>query len=169
MTADKAYWATATGNRGRFTEEFCRERLLQGFGAKHVFANVEVYESKGKRLGEIDVLVVFGDRAILLQAKSKKLTLEARKGNDLRIKDDFKKSVQDSYDQGLICAKVLGNAQYKFVPKGGSPLNLPAFEEIYIFCLVSSLWKWEKVQEMLSAQSHAMMGRPGDLPAPARC
>jgi len=137
MTDDEAYWATATENRGRFTEEFCRERLLKVFGAKHVFANVEVYESKGKRLGEIDVLVVFGDRAILLQAKSKKLTLEARKGNDLRIKDDFKKSVQDSYDQGLICAKALGNAQYKFVPKGGSPLTLTALEEIYIFCVVS--------------------------------
>lgn len=32
-----------------------------------------------------------------------------------------------------------------------------------------SLWKWEKVQEVLSAQSNAMMGRPVDLPAPARC
>lgn len=137
MTADNAYWATATENRGRFTEAFCTERLLQVFGVKHVFTNVEIYESKGKRLGEIDVLVAFGDRAILLQAKSKKLTLEARKGNDLQIKDDFKKSVQDSYDQGLICAKVLGNAKYKFVPKGGSPLNLAAFEEIYIFCIVS--------------------------------
>ena len=46
---------------------------------------------KGKKVGEIDVLVIFGDRAIVLQAKSKRLTLEARKGNDNQIKDDFKK------------------------------------------------------------------------------
>jgi len=138
MTADKTYWATAAANRGRFTEDFCRERLLQVFNAKHVFTNVEVYESKGKCLGEIDVLVVFGDRAIVLQAKSKKLTHEARKGNDLQIKDDFKKSVQDSYDQGLICANLLGNAHYKFVPKGGSLLShMTRFEEVYIFCVVS--------------------------------
>lgn len=137
MTADKAYWATATKNRGRFTEEFCRQRLVQVFGDKNVFTNVEIYESKRKRIGEIDVLVVFGNQAILLQAKSKKLTLEARKGNDLQIKDDFKKSVQDSYDQGLLCAKVLGDAQYKFISKGGSSINLAAIEEIYIFCVVS--------------------------------
>lgn len=137
MTSDKAYWGTATKNRGLFTEEFCKQRLSQVFGNKHVFANVEIYESKGKRIGEIDVLVVFGNRSILLQAKSKKLTLEARKGNDLQIKDDFKKSVQDAYDQGLICAKALGNTQYKFVPKDGSPINLSAFKEIYIVCVVS--------------------------------
>lgn len=136
MTSDKAYWATATKNRGLFTEEFCKQRLSQVFGDEYVFANVEIYESKGKRIGEIDVLVVFGNRAILLQAKSKRLTLEARKGNDLQIKDDFKKSVQDAYDQGLICAKVLGRPQYKFVPKGESPINLSAFEEIYIVCVV---------------------------------
>jgi hypothetical protein len=45
------------------------------------------------------VLVLFGNRAIVLQAKAKKLTLEARKGNDNQLKDDFKKSVQESYDQ----------------------------------------------------------------------
>lgn len=90
-----------------------------------------------KRIGEIDVLVAFGDQAILLQAKSKKLTLEARRGNDLQIKKDFKKSVQDAYDQGLICAKVLGNSRYKFVSKDGNQLNLSAFKEIYIVCVVS--------------------------------
>ncbi|MBB5349258.1 hypothetical protein HNQ81_003010 [Desulfoprunum benzoelyticum] len=137
MTSDKRYWGKATKNRGLFTEEFCEQRLSHVFGDKDVFANVDIYESKGKRIGEIDVLVIFGNQAILLQAKSKKLTLEARKGNDLQIKDDFKKSVQDAYDQGLICAKVLGNPQYKFVPKDGRPINLCAFKEIYIFCVVS--------------------------------
>ena len=137
MTSDKVYWSTATKNRGLFAEEFCKLRLSQVFGEKSVFENVEIYESKGKRIGEIDVLVVFSNRAILLQAKSKKLTIEARKGNDLQIKDDFKKSVQDAYDQGIICAKVLGNPKYKFVSKNGIPINLPTFKEISIVCVVS--------------------------------
>jgi hypothetical protein len=55
------------------------------------------------------------DRAIVLQAKSKKLTLEARKGNDNQIKDDLKRSVQASYDQGYTCATLIGNPRMKFV------------------------------------------------------
>ena len=52
---------------------------------------VNILEKKGVIAGEIDVLVLFANRAIVLQAKSKKLTLESRKGNDLAIKKDFKK------------------------------------------------------------------------------
>jgi hypothetical protein len=93
MSTDATYRAVAMQHRGSFTEEFARERLALVFGTENVYANVDIYEAKGKRLGEIDVLVAFGDRAIVLQAKSKRLTLEARKGNDQAIKDDFKKSV----------------------------------------------------------------------------
>lgn len=138
MTADHGYVSRAMEHRGRFTEDLSKDRLLHVFGAKYVFTNVDIYESKGKRIGEIDVLVLFGDRAIVLQAKSKRLTLEARKGNDLRIKDDFKKGVQDSYDQGVLCAKALGASQYKFVPAGSDPIAVPTgIEEVYIFCVVS--------------------------------
>ncbi len=97
MAADRAYAATALSNRGQYTEELSFERLRKVF-RDNVHANVRLRKSKGDELGEIDVLVVFGDRAIVLQAKSKRLTLEARKGNDLRIKDDFKKAIQAAYD-----------------------------------------------------------------------
>jgi hypothetical protein len=101
MVGDKAYADEAMQNRGRFTEAFCRDRLELVFGTKCVHTNVDIFESKARKVGEIDVLVLFGDRAVIVQAKSKRLTLESRKGNDGRIRDDFKKSVQDSYDQGL--------------------------------------------------------------------
>ncbi|AHB99124.1 hypothetical protein [Francisella orientalis] len=42
-----------------------------------------------------------------MQAKSKKLTLEARKGNDKLLADDFKKAIQDSYNQGYECANFI--------------------------------------------------------------
>ncbi len=96
MCDDATYFSTAMSHRGQFTEEFSRERLEHVFGASNVHVNVEIYEVKGRRLGEIDVLVLFGDRAVVVQAKSKRLTLEARKGNDNQLKDDFKKSVQES-------------------------------------------------------------------------
>ncbi|CAD5373538.1 Prepilin peptidase [Rubrivivax sp. A210] len=138
MMADKAYQGTATNNRGRFAEEFSESRLVSVFGRENVFANVHVFESKGRELCEIDVLVVFADRAIVLQSKSKRLTIEARKGNDRVLKDDFKKSVQDSYDQGRLCATALTDATYTLVDTAGKELATSrSFKEIYILCVVS--------------------------------
>ena len=109
MYSDEAYTPTALRHRGEFTEEFSAERLAQVFGADRVFQNVEIRNSKRRVLGEIDVLVVFGDRTIVLQAKSKKLTLLARKGNDIQLRSDFKAAVQDSVDQAFHCAELLGD------------------------------------------------------------
>lgn len=136
MGADKIYADTAMRNRGKFTEEFCRDRLEQVFGKERVYANVDIFGSKDK-MGEIDVLVIFGNRVIIVQAKSKRLTLEARKGNDLQIKDDFKKSVQDSYEQGLSCSKSL-EQKYKLIDGNSREITIPrGLKEIYILCVVA--------------------------------
>lgn len=138
MGADKAYVSTAMQNRGVFTEQFAVERLRQVFGAENVFPNVDIYESKDTKLGEIDVLVLFGNRALVLQAKSKRLTLEARRGNDLQIKDDFKKSIQDSSDQAYLCAKLVEEERFTFKDAAGNAVTLPAsLKRIYVICLIS--------------------------------
>ena len=138
MGADKNYVTAAMQHRGQFTEDFSRERLELVFGKENVHANVDIFESKNKKLGEIDVLVLFGDRAIVLQAKSKRLTLEARRGNDGQIRDDFKKSIQDSYDQGYTCAKLLIDAKHKLMGADSGEIAIPLkLKEVYIFCVVS--------------------------------
>ena len=138
MGSDKFYVNTAMKHRGEFTESFCTRRLEAVFGKRRVFSNVHIVDSKGNYAGEIDVLVVFADRAIVLQAKSKRLTLEARKGNDSCIKEDFKKSIQDSYDQGLSCGKLLEDKRYKLLHSSGQELQLPrCYKEIFILCVVS--------------------------------
>lgn len=104
MCQDTAYNAIAFTHRGLFTEEFTAERLTKVFGAANVRRNVDLFLKKDK-IGEIDILVTFGDRIVIVQTKSKRLTLEARKGNDGQIRDDFKKAIQDSYAQGLLCAQ----------------------------------------------------------------
>ncbi|MFZ2308504.1 MAG: SEC-C metal-binding domain-containing protein [Rhodoferax sp.] len=104
MGQDKAYLAKAFTNRGAFTEEFAAARLETVFGVANVRSNIDLVQGKS-RVGEIDVMVSFGDRLIIVQTKSKRLTLEARKGNDGHIRDDFRKAIQDSYHQGLLCAK----------------------------------------------------------------
>jgi hypothetical protein len=121
-----------------FAESFSEERLKIVFGKDRVFTNVEIYKGKKTRVGEIDVLVVFGNRAIVLQAKSKKLTVPARKGNDNALQDDFKGAVQDAYNQAYSCAQFLTNKDMRLVGSDGAELDIKRnFREIFPFCVTS--------------------------------
>jgi hypothetical protein len=134
---DAAYRSMAMQHRGEFTENFSAERLKLVFGEDRVFTNIDIYNSKDKA-GEIDVLVVFADRAIILQAKSKKLTIASRKGNDNSLQSDFKKAIQDAYDQAYLCATLLNDKKYKLVDESGKELNINReYKEIYPFCVIS--------------------------------
>lgn len=138
LRADKAYTPLAMKHRGEATEAFARKRLERVFGEAHVHAGVNIMASKEHTVGEIDVLVLFGNRAIVLQAKSKRLTIEARRGNDQVLKSDFQKSIQESYDQGLSCAQYLLEGKHKFIDAKGVEIQLPmAIREAYIVCLIS--------------------------------
>lgn len=108
MMADDNYRSTATAHRGDFTEAYTSDRLRSAFGEARVLRNIDIYRGKN-RYAEADALVLFGNHAIVVQAKSKRLTLEARKGNDRALRDDFKKAVENAYDQALLCAEALQN------------------------------------------------------------
>lgn len=137
MAADKAYAETASRNRGAFVECFLTERLIRVFGPTHVFQNVDIYKGKD-RISEADVLVIFGDRAVVLQAKSKRLTIEARKGNDLQLKGDFKKAIHDAYDQALKCSEALLDNELLFKSASGDEICFPTRpERIFPICVVS--------------------------------
>lgn len=134
---DKKYSPVAMRHRGEFTEEFSAERLKLVFGESRVFLNIDIYQSK-KKVGEIDVLVIFANRAIILQAKSKKLTITSRKGNDNSLQQDFKKAVQDAYDQAYSCATYLDDKNYRLISQSGDELDINRdFREIYPFCITS--------------------------------
>lgn len=137
MAANKDYSPSAFTNRGQFTENFVADRLEAIFGANRVLRNVDIYKGKN-RFAEADVLVLYGDRAIILQAKSKRLTIEARKGNDLQLKSDFKKAVQDAYDQALLCAEALSGDGFRFVVQSGIEITVARKpRSIFPICIVS--------------------------------
>lgn len=137
MWADKPYRPKSTANRGAFAEQFAAGRLAAVFGEENVHTNVNLF--KGKDIaGEADVLVVFGDRLIIVQAKSKKLTLEARKGNDGQLKSDFAAAIQLSYEQGWECASIIVGCGYRLEDDQSREVKLPhPVKEIYIFSIVS--------------------------------
>lgn len=141
MLEDEEYKDKALDNRGEFTEQFCEDCLKSVFGSKRVYKNVNIINSKKEICAEIDVLVTFADRAIILQAKSKKLTIEARKGNDNQLKDDFKKSIQKSYDQGYKCAELLQDSNYVLINNDKEIIEINRkYKEIYIFCVLSDFY-----------------------------
>lgn len=137
MAGDKKYSGTASKNRGQYTEQFIYDRLLQVFGKNHVLKNIDIYHGK-QRTAEADILVLYGDRALVFQAKSKRLTIEARKGNDSQLKDDFKKAIQDAYDQSVSCSKALLDTTSRFVDAHGNEVSISNQPKtIFPMCVVS--------------------------------
>lgn len=137
FNSDDSYKNIAMQHRGEFTEEFSSQRLKSVFGENQVFQNLTLFDYKNNKLGEIDVLVVFAKRIIILQAKSKKLTLLSRKGNDLSLQTDFKKAVQDAYDQAISCANFLQSKSKLKDINGQEVIINRDIVEIYPFCVVS--------------------------------
>jgi hypothetical protein len=138
MMSDLCYLETAKKNRGAFAEEFSANRLRKVFGDQHVFLNVEIFKKKGQRIGEIDVLVVFGDRIIVLQAKSKQLVVASRKGDGDSLWNDFQKAVQSACDQGYSCGNFLINEKITLKTNEGLVVPLPInIKKVYILCVIS--------------------------------
>lgn len=138
MLDDKKYQPTATDNRGKFAESLAAECLEKVFGAARVYKNVDIWKSKSEKIWEIDVLVLFADRAIVLQAKSKKLTLAARHGSDLKLQEDFKAAVQDACDQAFVCAEELVAGNCKFTNDKGEEIKLlSSVKQVFPVCVVS--------------------------------
>ncbi|MCJ1886491.1 SEC-C domain-containing protein [Pseudomonas sp. LA21] len=136
MNVDPLYRQQASDNRGAFVEQFAHKRLAAVFGAGNVFTNVNLIEKN--IVGEADVLVIFGDRMIIVQAKAKKLTLAARKGNDGQLKKDFAAAIQKASDQAWECANAILSGKCRMVDDKGMEITPPqAIKEIYPFCVVS--------------------------------
>jgi hypothetical protein len=137
MWDDKPYRPTAAKHRGAFAEQFAARRLAVVFGREHVHTNVNLHRGKDI-VGEADVLVIYGDRLIIVQAKSKKLTIAARKGNDNQLKADFAAAIQDSYDQGWTCANEMLSGGCRLVDDNDKEVKVPLrIKEIFLFSLVS--------------------------------
>ncbi len=137
FNSDKKYKALASQNRGAFTEAFTAERLSLVFGKEHVLTNIDIFNGKNKA-GEIDVLVTFGKFALVVQAKSKKLTIEARKGNSKQLESDFKSAIQDANNQAFLCSTLLQSEECIFKDAAGIEVNISShFKVILPVCILS--------------------------------
>ena len=144
--ADETYFlSNATANRGKYTEEATFELLEKVFGTSNVYIDAQVHRKKGegiKKKGkyhtDIDVLALTGNKAIIVQAKSKKLTLPARQGNLEKLGNDFKSAVQDAYEQGLRARSEILSGNATLTQKDGTKIKLTeTLNEVYIITLTT--------------------------------
>ena len=138
MASDEVYKTKAFKNRGNSTEEIAFDLLKNVFGEENVYKNVKIKKNKKKTITDIDVLAIAGNKAVIIQAKSKKLTELSKKGDDNQLKKDFQEAIQKAYDQGITCRNAILNKSNKLFLDDDSELELGEFiNDAYIICVTS--------------------------------
>lgn len=135
MIADPSYVGAALLNRGKFAETATAELMRNVFGASNVYRDVEVRERKGHAITDIDVLAVVGNKAVIAQVESKRLTELAKLGDEKRLLADFELAVQEAYDQGLLCRKALIDHKNKLFADGNEIHLTETIDEAYVLCV----------------------------------
>ncbi|CAN7572014.1 nuclease-related domain-containing protein [Mesorhizobium sp. LjRoot246] len=136
MMADKAYRDAAAQKRGEFLEKSSAHILTSVFGAANVFQNVSILDGAKAVVGEIDVLVVYGEFVLVVQAKSKRVTLKARAGDTEALKTDFKGAIQDPYEQALRCVELIKGGLQCQTAKGQT-LKMPSHPRFFPVVILS--------------------------------
>jgi hypothetical protein len=135
MNTDRSYVAEALLHRGRFAENATMDLLRRVFGTSNVYTNVEIKRTRSQTVTDIDVLAIVGNKAVVAQVKSKRLTELSRLGDQTRLTGDFKLAVQEAYDQGVLCRKALLNRDSKLF-SGGKEIHLSeSLDDAYIVCV----------------------------------
>ena len=136
MMDDSAYANIHAEHRGEFVEHTAADILSSVFGSANVHKNVVVARNARERGGEIDVLVSYGEFLIVVQAKSKRVTLKARAGDTEALKMDFKGAVQDPYKQALECINLIRTGA-KCMADDGNELELHALPRFFPMVVLS--------------------------------
>ena len=131
MRNDKTYCKFADEHRGNFTEDFTYKKLVSVFGKENVYVNIDIFKNSSEKIGEVDILVKYGSKYLVVQAKSKGMTLSSRKGQVELVKDDFTKGFQNAYDQAIECSNALMQEGVHFKDAAGNSVE---FQDIPTAC-----------------------------------
>ena len=135
MLKDGNYKETGLSNRGDATEEIAFDLLTRVFGEENVRRGVKI-RNRNQDVTDIDVLAVAGNKAVIVQAKSKKLTMASRGGDGESLKGDFQEAVQDAYEQALLSRKAVLEAGSSLTVGEERLVRLKeTIDEAYLICL----------------------------------
>ena len=140
MIGDRQYIDIGLSNRGEATESITEHLLISIFGHNSVFKGVKVKAGKAD-ITDIDVLAVSGNKAVIAQCKSKKLTMNARGGDAGQLKKDFSKAVQEAYKQALSGRIALLEQGFELTDSSDKPIVLPnEIDDVYILCVTGDYY-----------------------------
>ena len=140
MIKDTAYSNNAWQHRGETTVDMVFQWIKSVFGENNVFKNVLI-KRKNQDVTDIDVLVIFQNKAIIFQIKSKKVTLKTKLGDLEQFKTDFSKSIQEAYNQAILSIESIKNKDSDFILDKKN-LQLPScINDYYIFCITTEQFK----------------------------
>ncbi|MCR8559384.1 SEC-C domain-containing protein [Mucilaginibacter sp. BJC16-A38] len=160
MFDDAKYRDKLAEHRGKVGEEIAYSFLSKVFGTDHTYRSVVIEKKKGHRDTDIDVLCILGNKALCVQVKSKKLTLNAKRGDFDQLSKDFNGAVQDAYNQGLVSRDALLNGGCRFFNETGKEIFLPEINEVYIMGLTTENYP------SLVHQVHMMLVKEAQDPFP---
>lgn len=102
IVKDNEYYVKyGTDNRGDASETITKNLLERIFPKNNVIRNVNIIQKKNI-CAEIDVLTKYADTALIFQVKSKRLSLNSRKGDKESIAKDFEQAIGKAYEQALV-------------------------------------------------------------------
>jgi hypothetical protein len=157
---DNSYITISAQNRGKVTEEIAHKLLVPVFGDNNVFSNVEIKGANHKTIGEIDVLAIKGNKALIIQAKSKRLTWLSKAGKIEDLLNDFDKAIQESYQQGLFCREsILNRTNAFFIDNNKIKLD-ETIDDVYMVCLTSDVYP------AMTLQTQLLLNKKPEQPSP---
>ena len=141
MTLDKTYREESLKNRGQMTVNIASDYLKGVFDKANVYEQVLVQKAKGHTLTDIDLLAVRGNKAVVLQLKSKKLTELSRIGDEEKLRYDFQSAIQDSYNQGKMSRDAILKGKGRLVDVSGIEVRLEdTIDDVYVLCVTADFY-----------------------------
>ena len=136
MYEDRAYQNAASINRGAFLEKVTAKMLAGVFGEVNTYRNVTIQKSRAETSSEADVLVVYGEFVVVVQAKSKRITLKARAGDIAALEADFSAAIQAPYRQALRFSELLLSGE-KVLTSAGVELTFAPTTRVFPLVILS--------------------------------
>jgi ankyrin repeat protein len=137
MIDDEKYQSTAAKNRGKSAENIVKSLLERKIPKENIFLEVNVNVTKNDTLTDLDVCVVSGNKMLIFQVKSKRLTQLSKKGNIDQFQKDFKLAIQDANDQATKpIPLIISNSCKLKSMSSGEDIDCKNIDEIHTACIV---------------------------------
>lgn len=141
MMDDMEYKDIASLNRGKVGEEMFYNILAKIFPEDNIYKSMKIKTSKSGTVTDIDVLCVLGNKALIIQIKSKKQTILSKQGSAIQLEKDFKKAIQEAYIQGLKSRECILDHTAKFYDEYDNEIILnKEINDCYIVCGTTEIY-----------------------------